>query len=444
MIYPSEFPKKENYSRAEEKIFKELSKLPDEDFTTFYNQEFTSIHPREKNEYEIDFIVVDHRNNRLNALLVIEAKGGNIRYDGKAKIWYQNDDIINPGPNAQASSAMHNLVKRFRFISNCIPFHWVLWFPDTVIRENEWLPTNISASRLLDSYALLDCKEVLSSTFDNLIKESNHIGTSLSDFEKLKKTLLRSVGFFKPLDKELAENENTFKELTQKQAKIYKYIDNNQNICVQGPAGSGKTFIAYNKAVLYAEQGLKVLFICFNKTLAKHLKTLSYNKRNSEDFPEINSFHFWALRRAEKNPKFNKSKRDDEYFNTYIPNKAKEMISEPEYDVIIIDEGQDFRENWLDLLNKTLKKEGRFLFFMDENQDIFNAFKGVPHHRNITKCALDENCRNTKLIISKLKEVLPGVKMIPMDETPDGKPVNYIKVNTNDDQIKTLNNQILK
>ena len=135
-------------------------------------------------------------------------------------------------------------------------------------------------------------------------------------------------------------------------------------------------------------------------------------------------------------------KTDEEFFTTYIPNKAREVITEPLYDAIIVDEGQDFRENWLELLNKVLKQDGRFLFFMDENQDIFETFKGVPNHRNITKCHLEENCRNTKIIIEKLKETLPNATMIPMEGTPDGQPITNITFSNNEEQINELDRQI--
>jgi hypothetical protein len=443
MIFPNTFPKKENYSHAEEKIFNVLSQLDDNDFTIFYSQEFTAINSREKKEYEIDFIIADHRNGVLNNIIIVEAKGGNIKYDGINKKWYQNGQELDDAPNNQASKGMNNLVKRFGFIARNTNFHWILWFPDTEIRPNEWLPTNISIDRLLDGNALIHSKEHIETICDKLSAENTREGAPMSDFKKLKDKLLRSVGFFKPLHKEFEENENIFKKLTTQQEKVFKFIDMNPNICVQGPAGSGKTVIAYNKALLYAEQGLKVLYVCFNKTLATELRHRARNQQIEREIcPEFTNFHFWAGRIAESNPTYKKEKSSDEFFNTYIPNKAKEMIEEPIYDVIIVDEGQDFRENWLELLNKVLKKDGRFLHFMDENQDIFNAFNGVPNHRNITKCALEENCRNTKTIITKLKEILPSVTMIPMDFTPEGSPIKYFTAESKEKQVQILDQQI--
>jgi hypothetical protein len=440
MIYPHIF---QNDNSAEEKVFNALSKLPDADFTTFYSQEFTAINPRENNEYEIDFIIVDHRNNKINTILVIEVKGGNIKFDGSTQTWFQNGREMTKAPNKQASMAMNNLVSRFRFLSLNTPFHWSLWFPDIQIKPNEWLPTVVSRDRLLDSNSVIYCAESITSLCNVIIENNHQNGAPLSDFIKLKDILLRSIGFFKPLHKEFEQNENTFKKLTENQGKIFKYIDINPNICVQGPAGSGKTFIAYNKAIEFAERGMKIMYVCFNKSLATELRHRYRNLNIPREFEiEFTNFHFWALRIAEQNPTYKKEKADEEFFTTYIPNKAREVITEPLYDAIIIDEGQDFRENWLELLNKVLKKEGRFLFFMDENQDIFETFKGVPNHRNITKCHLEENCRNTKIIIEKLKETLPNATMIPMEGTPDGQPITNITFSNNEEQINELDRQI--
>ncbi|MDM1507719.1 hypothetical protein HX079_18375, partial [Myroides odoratimimus] len=150
---------------------------------------------------------------------------------------------------------------------------------------------------------------------------------------------------------------------------------------------------------------------------------------------------------AERNESFAKQKSEDEYFNTYIPNKALEVIkadtSYPIYDVVIIDEGQDFRENWLDLVNKVLKQEGKFLLFMDENQDIFNAFKGVPNRRNIVKTQLEENCRNTRNIIEFLKGLL-SIDISYFEDSPEGEKVEVKASSSNQEQIEYLDALITK
>src|SRR5690606_30530867 len=208
---------------------------------------------------------------------------------------------------------------------------------------------------------------------------------------------------YKPLSKQFEENNEIFIKLTKQQSKIVKSIEYNKNVIIQGPAGSGKTLIAYQKALSYKQIGLKVLYLTFNKEIASHLRKRyreesNFNSLNDLDHSsnlEITNFHFWCKRIAEQHQNFQKQKTSDEYFDTYIPNKALEVIKEDtrlqKYDIVIIDEGQDFRSNWLDLINKVLKPESKFMLFMNENQDIFQSFTGVPHRRDLTRLELSEN-----------------------------------------------------
>jgi superfamily I DNA and RNA helicase len=43
-------------------------------------------------------------------------------------------------------------------------------------------------------------------------------------------------------------------------------------LLVEGVAGSGKTLLAVQRALDSASQGLKTLFLCYNKTLAQELR----------------------------------------------------------------------------------------------------------------------------------------------------------------------------
>ena len=45
------------------------------------------------------------------------------------------------------------------------------------------------------------------------------------------------------------------------------------------------------------------------------------------------------------------------------------------YDVIIIDEGQDFKKNWYDFIRKFLNPNGEILIALDQKQNIYNREK---------------------------------------------------------------------
>ncbi len=443
MIYPISIQESKN---AEYKVFQILKNLPDEDYTVFYNQEFISDSlSKEKLQYEIDFIIIDHRNQRFNGLLVLEVKGGNIFYDAIQGEWNQSGRIMQKSPIYQVTSSSKSLLKRYFGLLKNVNVSWGLCFPDVEIEQNDSLPTSLSRVAVFDANNLRNIEVSLADFFDWHEDKIGRQGDDYNTFLKLKDELLKGCDLFKPLSREFEENNQTFLKLTNQQIKVVKMLKNNQNFCIQGPAGSGKTLVAYQQALEYKRQGLGVLYVTFNKQIATHLRHLFRKEEiinEHEGSLDITNFHFWAGRIAEQNPTYIKEKSSDEYFNTYIPNKAIEMITAPTFDVVIVDEGQDFRPNWLELLNKTLKKEGKFLLFLDENQDIFSAYKGVPNHRNVVKLELEENCRNTRKIINFLREIIADCEMTPMDGSPEGSEVILKKFENNEQQINFIDEQI--
>lgn len=452
MIYPNQI--NTDSPESEKVLFKALAQLPDEDFTVFHNQEFvTDFMVRERIQYEIDFIIVDHRNGFFNSILILEVKGGNIKYNSLLDEWRQSGHVMTKSPVQQVTSATHSFMHRFNYLVKNVNVTWALAFTDVVVDYDVQLPTNLPRKRIFDINDIENIEECLIDYFDESSRYIGREGSPLTVFHKLKGALLVSCDLYKPLAKQFEENNQAFIKLTKQQSKIVKAIESNKNVVIQGPAGSGKTLIAYQKAIGYKQQGLKVLYLTFNKEIASHLRLRLREETNGEQFNildetsqlEITNFHFWCKRIAEKNSTFQSQKSSDEYFNTYIPNKAMEVIRDdagfPSYDVLIIDEGQDFRHNWLDLLNKVLKPEGRFMLFMDENQDIFQSFSGVPNRRDLTRLELTENCRNTKHIIHFLEEVL-SINIESMDGSPEGEKVELKTVSSNEEQISFLNDKI--
>ena len=75
MIYPSEFPTNQD-NIQEESVHKLLSRLA-KDYDIFYSRKFIGKQPKEKKEYEADFIICIPN----KAIICLEVKGGLIKYD---------------------------------------------------------------------------------------------------------------------------------------------------------------------------------------------------------------------------------------------------------------------------------------------------------------------------------------------------------------------------
>jgi superfamily I DNA and RNA helicase len=165
-------------------------------------------------------------------------------------------------------------------------------------------------------------------------------------------------------------------------------------VAIGGCAGSGKTMLAVQKARQFSELGMNVLLICFNAPLAEYLR---------RRLPNIDVYHFHELcRQAAKRVELliPRNIDDQEYFENVLPEallKAADTIGRV-YDAIIIDEGQDFKENYWIAIESLLKENGYLYIFYDNNQNLYEGaldFGGLIQEQ---PCILTQNCRNTQLI----------------------------------------------
>jgi hypothetical protein len=171
MHFPSEFPL-DNTNQAEKDVFYALRKIPVDQFDVYFGRKFAAIEKGEKVEYEIDFLIADLRGGRLNALLCLEVKGGQIKYDGQTDRWSQNHHKLDD-PIKQVTGNMHSLVKRFPDLSYPVPFGWALAFPDTLIPDADSFPT---LANPLQVFGTLEIQWIDKQIPDlmNWIRERNH------------------------------------------------------------------------------------------------------------------------------------------------------------------------------------------------------------------------------------------------------------------------------
>ena len=128
MIFPATFPLDKKNS-AERAVFMALSNLPADDFDIFYSKSFRGVTDRRQDDYEIDFIIVDKRENWINSIIIVEVKGGNLSYSGKDNCWFQNGNRMDEGPDEQARKNKHYFINKYRSALAQTPIDWAVWFP---------------------------------------------------------------------------------------------------------------------------------------------------------------------------------------------------------------------------------------------------------------------------------------------------------------------------
>tara|TARA_X000000950_G_scaffold124603_1_gene156005 strand:+ start:263 stop:2137 length:1875 start_codon:yes stop_codon:yes gene_type:complete len=162
-----------------------------------------------------------------------------------------------------------------------------------------------------------------------------------------------------------------------------KYVESKPNVIqkISGVAGSGKTTIAALRAAISAYNKKKVLVLCYNITIKNFLideveKTI-YSQNELIDF-----FHFHDFCKAyRENNKISyktnilNEESDDISIDEIKNHKEQNKDYSINYDVIIIDEGQDFKKNWYDFIRKFLNPNGEILIALDQKQNIYNREK---------------------------------------------------------------------
>lgn len=216
------------------------------------------------------------------------------------------------------------------------------------------------------------------------------------------------------------EEDRQLVELTDQQSALLNRFGRDRRMVVTGCAGSGKTMLAIERARQLAGADRKVLFVCFNRALLRHLQDSS--KVDGLDFF---TFHGLCTRMAHLAgialPKYD-GDAPPEFWSDVLPDALLDAVAAlgGQYDDILVDEAQDLHSDWLTALTYTLRDEqqGSIWLFMDDNQRVYDATLDVP--TEYRPFDLTVNCRNTQAIHHEVMKLYAGAVM-PQVMGPAGR-----------------------
>jgi hypothetical protein len=428
---PTVIPAKPNFrSKAEEKVYLALREALSPEDVIVCNFEFTDLN---LGDVEIDFVLF----LKDMGLVIIEVKGGHISFDGED--WIQSDSkssrSIHPAVQAKRNMNTFREFLRNRWSQGNIKSDWIVCFPDSQVKVSN--SPDLPIEKIVDKNNL---EFILSTIKNNLNTKSNASAPSGNAWIEAALTHIQPKGL-KDMDKEsaLGNNYAHVKELTHQSIELLYQLSDNDKFIVYGPAGSGKTWLAFEQAKIWIEQGLKVGIVAYNRGL------VSYLHKKELELPEgarpqfIGTFHEYAkLIGATAGTPSNYSLENDPYADGLI--KAAEKLSEEEkFDAFIVDEAQDFMSSWWTTLEKSLKADGQIGAFGDVNQKVFGK-RNLPINK-YAKFRLKENIRNSKQI-AELAALFTEESLVARG--PNSFPIEFIEVleqnviETADDVVERL------
>jgi len=240
---------------------------------------------------------------------------------------------------------------------------------------------------------------------------------------------------------------------------------------IKGVVGSGKTTVLAGRAVqAHKRTKGKVLILTFNITLKNYIRDKISQVR--EEFPwknfVITNYHNFI--NSELNnlgipvvvpsdfDKLTSDKKTEYFEKEYYSNKSlfeKNRVGIKPYDVILIDEIQDYKRPWMEILKECfLSTDGEYVLFGDVKQNIYNtATENKDVSTNVKGVTELKNCFRSDFKIKDLaihyqKDFFKGKYEIDsfnkkntdleidFERNQQGS-INYIHL-TNTDQVSSL------
>jgi len=443
VLWPKKLPRSvldDPRRKAEVRVYDRLAEVLDDSFHVFYSSPWLGT-DRLGNEKdgECDFLIAHPE----HGILAIEVKGGReISFDPRDGQWRSTDHggFVHKikDPVAQARSAKHEILKRLND-SPRWPSRFVHAAHGVIFPSAGSPPGNLGADRPTRIFC---CSRQFHVGLGAWIAERLNAGQRPDNCEPLgrdgiaalERLLAHPFTLSFRIGAALAEADTEFRVLEPSQYQILDMIADIPRALVRGGAGTGKTVVAIEEALRSAAAGRKTLLTCHSRPLASNLERKLKNVENLT----VAGFHALCgriSRQAGISAPSGISER--ELYESALPNalyRAMEAQPALRWDTVIVDEGQDFRDDWWIALDACLLPDGRIRVFMDSNQRVYESAGDGARDLSVVPVRLSRNLRNTKNIHKAASVHYSGPDIVA--DGPDGLEVSWVSAESPDAKVE--------
>ncbi|MCP5267479.1 MAG: ATP-binding domain-containing protein [Zoogloeaceae bacterium] len=378
--------------------------LPD-DYTVYHAVHWTNLERGYSVFGEIDFIVM----NRAGNLLVIEQKSGFLdetpeglvkRYPGRSKSVVaqlaRNVDALHSKLNARTNAPLVRL-------------DYLFYCPDYQVKQPH--TAGLVAERIVDSTR----RDKLPAIIQRILPpgedspEATKAHRFLCDIIQLETDVGALIGRARAMVSRISGGLAHW----ARQLEFSPF-----RLRVTGTAGSGKSQLALAEFRAALEAGGRPLYLCYNRPLADHFRAIV------PDGGLVCTFHAFCqqrLRAAGEAPDFSQP----DAFDRLVDN-AQKLPVDPEYtfDTLIVDEGQDFLEDWRDFIFRHAAPDARLLWLEDPLQNLYDR-QPVPLPGWVGMHSF-ANYRSPRSVVRMLQKILPQEMPIEAASPLDASEVEIL------------------
>ena len=386
--------------------------------------------PRQRGaiDSEADFVILHPR-----ARLVLEVKGGEIGCQGGR--WYRvrhgrRDSIAPPFFQARDNSyEVRDYLEKMCGKDSpeaSVPFSHVNVFPDVDFNAQTF---ECPRERIVDRAELTD--KPMSEIIERLLADAEArfrrhfpdrpLPEPLSDDQLLGVAQLLRPDLRLTSNLSATDMDLELIRLSASQLNALDLVKKNRRLRVTGGPGSGKTLLAVEtcRRVRAAEPFAKIGLLCFNRHLGAHLADVV----RREGMATVKAGSFYTHVDLALGDASDPAATDPAYFRDRVRRAvevARGWVESQKFDLLVVDEGQDFRddEQKLAFMDAALKgglAGGRWWWFEDldqiltpeaplppsaAGQALFAALDGAP------EAVVERNWRNTEQIARAAAKVM--------------------------------------
>ena len=370
--------------------------------------------------FEIDALIL----HQHFGFLAIEVKGG--PFEIRDGLWYRRNERIVTPPPRQAQDAAFALRDALR--ANCPSLSHVKIAHAVALTDIDellgGLPPGCTATQLFTSIGIEEIEQQVVGCINASGAKGSLSNEQIMEFISY---MLPNTQLKWDPDSRARHSRESLNRICTEQIRALQSLDMNRRVLVTGAAGSGKTRLALAWAHRAAKHGEKTLLACYNDPLANFLKAACSGEANltvgsflptGRELPEIPLLEIPIDPVAQNN-----------FWNVDLITHLLANLDEntTKYDVIVLDERQDFTDDWMSIVELLLEPvNGRVLCVADAAQDIYERGFVIPDSNSgWTRAELRMNCRNTRAI-AKFLQQFGGGQAAP--SSPEGDPIFFKSV----------------
>jgi len=293
---------------------------------------------------EGDFIIL----GPTGGVLVLEVKSGDLRKLSTIGRW---EGSSRDHPLAQLSAEWHAVIDALRESANGsdVPFvAKALCLPDVDIDPK------IPSYKEIDRNLIVDRDDLASFevTWRRLFTK-HHQTISMKERRTFLDSFAKEISP-KAIEHFISETDKIILRHTIAEYHLLDMLRDNRQLMIEGGPGSGKTWLALEQAFRFAEDGLQVLFLCYNIALAEQLSVLVRKRKVHNGKVIVRSWETLARELLDAagvgwDSPVNPTEREL-YFGEVVPSLMHDIVCgqffEPRFDALVIDEAQDHDTCW--------------------------------------------------------------------------------------------------